>query len=172
MRLQLVLICLALTVASCESSDDHQVARPDVTPTESYSPRPPDAGYLVHPHTDAVLSIHPGTVSSGEIVSVRFAPPRDHIWGADAVLLMQQGSRWKRVAFLSTWKGKRNIRTVWPQPNLGFPSIGFYGTETWRWRVPTRLEPGTYAIEKDAIEDSSEALEDRIDEWNARFEVR
>ena len=167
-----IVIGLALSVAAVTTGcDDTQGSRGQDAPSPSggseVTPAPGTA-----PKEGTVLKIEPNVVEPNLRVKVTFDPPAEHIWGADAELLKIEDGKARRIAYLSTWFGKKRIRTVWPQPNLGFPDIGFYGKETWEWRVPSRLEPGTYAIQKDAIEDSYEPIEDRIAEWHVRFKVR
>ena len=115
-----------------------------------------------------VLCISDTTMTTGQEVTITFAPPEQQIWGVEAQL-RPLGK--ERIGWLYGYSDDEQLRTVWPRPNVGFEDIGFYGRAEWIWTVPDRLEPGVYEITKESIRQGSAPIEERIETWTISFEV-
>ncbi|MGH2755132.1 MAG: hypothetical protein ACRDLB_11950 [Actinomycetota bacterium] len=120
----------------------------------------------------SILCISDSSVRPGDVVTVTYQPPPEHIWGVDGDLYRIEDGEQKRVAWTHAYLDDDQLETVWPDPNMVFETIGFNGDGSWEWRIPGRLEPGTYELRKDAISDEDGTIEERTLVSSVRFEVR
>lgn len=137
MRKLLVIVALSALAVACNqdapSHPDPENARPPVSPTSE------------------VLILSEREVKPGQEIEVSFDPPPEHeVWGVDGELWQKRAGTWKRIAWTWGWADKPRMFTYWPDSQLNaFPAIGFGGSETWQWKVPPRLTPGSYELRKE-----------------------
>lgn len=147
----------------------------DPAPRAAASPSSPAPSYSQPPLVEDcdVLCVSAAEVRPGQVIEVTFDPPPRLIWGVfSEVWRIEDDGRPDFVATLYGWRGKdRKLTTFWPGTGGG-EDIGFYGPGSWRWRVPGRLEPGTYQIRKEATGPGvRRPIEDRTTTWRVDFEV-
>lgn len=164
----LALAACGVLLAGCGSD-----AAPE--PRAAASPRPSPAPSYSHPplvDDCDVLCVSDAEVSPGQMIEVTFDPPRRLIWGVLSEVWRVDEEPPGFVASLYGWQDKdEKLTTFWPGTGGG-EDVGFYGPGSWQWRVPRRLEPGTYQIRKEAIgQGVRRPIEDRTTTWSVDFEV-
>lgn len=131
------MIAAVLPLAMACSQD--APSRPDTSPTGSSQSSGSD-----------VLTISDREVTPGQVVEVSFEPPPQHdVWGVEGELWQERDGKWKRIAWTYGWAGKPQMTTIWPEESGVFEAIGFGGSASWMWRVPARLQAGTYELRKE-----------------------
>ncbi len=130
------------------------------------------SGDVPGPDECEILCISDTRVEPGQTVRVTFDPPLRYAWGVPSHLHAGTAPTLLPVAYLTAWQTRdKEIMTFFPGEGVGWEDIGFQGRGSWRWTVPTRLEPGIYSIVKEGIRGGRKPLADRMKLWVVSFEV-
>ena len=134
----LLLVAIALSVAGCRPSG------PAPDPVTSQ----PSTSLPLSPKKSTCSGLCQGRKDPrpGDVVTVRYEPAKDAVWGV-AGELWRIGDRSKRIAFVTSSPTSRRMTTVWRLKGA-FIDIGYGGSARWKWRVPARLTAGVYELRK------------------------
>lgn len=163
---------LAGLLVGCTADEGDDSARPSASPVlPSASPAPSYSHPPLVEDCD-VLCVSDTEVAGGDMIRVAFDPPKRRTWGViSEVWRVHEDGTFELAAWLSGWNDDTRLKTMWP-PRGGAEDIGFNGSASWGWRVPHRLEPGTYQIRKHAIGPGvKRPLEERTTWWSVDLEV-